>query len=223
MPTLPKCLEGTNGSDKDSVGNTLKATLEDPPSQGVGLKTANDRASVIDTWSTSKTITSNSHKLSNWASGGVRANWSDYKYKTFHSDADTFFKALFEEARVLSNAKFSRTDLFHGHVMWHKTDGLIVIFHAKEYPSDLESWKSTSGALADPKSASFTKHDADYAKRNVRYDFRSNSMSVVTTGLQNGSGQQALDESFNGDAEYVFDINYFPNECQGLNDKVFIA
>jgi hypothetical protein len=48
-------------------------------------------------------------------------------------------------------------------------------------------------------------------------------MSIVTTGLQNGSGQQTLDQSYGGKAKALFDINYFPNECNGINDKVFIA
>jgi hypothetical protein len=224
MP-LPKCLELTTGTDEGLVSAVLLSLMEDPPNAGGITMTKADRCASIDEMSTAKDkfVGKNYLRLSNWASQGASGDWANWQYMVFRSEPNLFFKALFTETKAKANAEFSRTDLFHGHVMWHQTDGLIVVFHAKEYPSDLESSKSSNGKLADTKSASFTKFDKNFTKRNIRYDFRTDSMSIVTTGLQNGFGQQTLDQSYGGKAKALFDINYFPNECNGINDKVFIA
>ncbi|WP_213981400.1 hypothetical protein [Sphingomonas sp. dw_22] len=224
LPTIPGCLQSAAGTDESRAASDLRAVLLNPAKQDGGVRSATDRATEINNLSSKNaTFTQNFLRLSNWASQGATGEFRDYSYCTFQSEADQFFKGVFEEARVTASAVFSRTDLFHGHVLWHKTDGLIVVFHAKEYPNDLETSKSGNGRVADPISASFDKYDANYGKRNIRYSFRSHTIAIVTQGLTNDIGQQTLDQTYGGSAAALFDLNYFPNECTGTNDKVFIA
>lgn len=49
---------------------------------------------------------------------------------------EVFFRALFEAAGFACGSKLSRFDLFHAHLFYNRTEGVLgMLFHAKEYPA----------------------------------------------------------------------------------------
>jgi hypothetical protein len=173
------------------------------------------------------------YKLHNWASGGS-------PHRRFTSEAVTsFFEDLFTTLSAVSlsltsgdkwwkggHVKLSRADLFHGHLIWDTSapfPDVLFLFHAKEYPSDIEESKSGHAKAID--SASYV----DFKATSPEFKFRCSIYSLRTDRLHilklsdNGSPYRSLvadpdlsksqnplriDQDDLGVC--VADVNYFP-------------
>lgn len=176
------------------------------------------------------------YKLHNWASGGA-------PFRRFKEDELTdFFEELFTTLVAVSLSlttgnspwwqgapvQLSRADLFHGHLIWDTSvpfADLLFLFHAKEYPSDIESTKAgfarhlESGVYKDFKTSS-----ADFKYRCSIYSLRLNRLYILKLS-DNGSPYRGfvanpdLSKTYNplridqdDLGECVADVNHFPND-----------
>ncbi|WP_437491572.1 hypothetical protein WME75_15875 [Sorangium sp. So ce1014] len=158
-------------------------------------------------------------RTNNWASGGAADPLTGLR--TLDDVAvRAFFIAVFEKVRVMTASRFSRADLFHGHInLWN--GDVIIVFHAKEYPSDLEPNKSQFAAQVEGIPA-FNRHDPAFRFRNAVYSFNRNAVDSLDTpnvgahpvyGALIRDGYTLAEEQM---GTPVAGINYFPGESPDL-------
>ncbi|MFY0529110.1 hypothetical protein ACN28I_40095 [Archangium gephyra] len=176
------------------------------------------------------------YKLHNWASGGS-------PFRRFKDDEITkYFEELFESlvgvsASLAANKDpwfegdsiaLNRADLFHGHLVYDTSAPLpdiLLLFHAKEYPSDIEEFKSNTAKLLEPQAYKEVKTSSKgYKYRCSIYSLRFNKLWILRLS-DNNSPYRSLVNDPNLNAhqnplridqddlgECVSDINYFPND-----------
>jgi len=160
----------------------------------------------------------------NWASGVSGCLEQDYREVT-DEGANTFFIALFNKVTDEIGANLSRNNLFHGHCMINTTvNDLRIVFHAFEYPSDLEAIKSEQASAIDTTVASFTRQTENFKYRNAVYSTALNQIiKIDMTGWEEGSEDHApfneagtiinhicFDQDKLGTLEAT--LNYFPKD-----------
>lgn len=176
------------------------------------------------------------YKLHNWASGGS-------PFRRFKDDELTdFFEGLFTTLAAVSLSltpgdspwwqgepvQLSRADLFHGHLIWDTSApfaDLLFLFHAKEYPSDIERTKAGFAKLLEPgRYKDFDTSSPEFKYRCSIYSLRLNRLYILKLS-DNGSPYRSfvaepdltvdenplrIDQDDLG--ECVADINHFPND-----------
>jgi hypothetical protein len=105
-------------------------------------------------------------RIVNW--GSVFANSSPWRF--MDSSCNDFYAQLFERiAKILPFIKLSPHDLFHAHVLTYEgaknTKEIALVFHAKEYPVDLEKAKNNYQREEEK----FTSKDDSFLHRNFVY------------------------------------------------------
>lgn len=148
------------------------------------------------------------YKTSNWASGITTHEFYRQKESTL------FFEYLFETVSGNTPAELSRSNLFHGHIVYNEDlNDILIVFHAFEYPSDIEDIKSNLAYHLEKKKK-FISSDKGFQWRNSFYSRNKNSLFIIENSLENISPliyeNITLDQSFFGKG--IFDINYFPSE-----------
>jgi hypothetical protein len=168
-------------------------------------------------------------KLENWASGNAPPF---YRYTS--STVTGWLSQLFAEVAVAAGHTLSRADLFHCHLVYDATGpDLLAIFHAKEYPDDIEPGKHAQAAGVDGGVVAFDTTSPAFASRNPIWSartgriyvphFRDNTNPYRTLLLEpdlNVPGNPLfLDAVVLGDC--IADINLFPRERVAPFQKIW--
>jgi len=179
-------------------------------------------------------------RLANWASGmgnlcRILTKYDLEACKTlFCTYADVLKKKWGQ--RYTIEQVFARNNLFHGHLGYNEAHkSFLLVFHACEYPKNLEENKSINAKAIEDWAAdacernsyfeSITNESSIYPFRNAVYSFSANRMWVLNyTRLVNHPYRHLLanpndetnnpitaDESLVTD-EQLGNVNYFPNE-----------
>ncbi len=166
------------------------------------------------------------YKVENWASGGE-------PFVRFKTQAVTaYVQALFDmvASRIATKSNvttvLSRNNLFHGHLVFEtfgQVPDVLLVFHAFEYPSDLEPDKSNHAQTLEPGVPGFTSQDPAFKWRNAIWSMRLNRIWLICgdkaspyrelldgTKLTTDGDPFVIDESKLG--ARIADVNIFPNE-----------
>lgn len=101
-------------------------------------------------------------RVLNWGSGGL----GGIPWRFSESLCNDFLISLTKSIRNhIPNIKLSPHDLFHAHMINYETQALALVFHAKEYPHDLEKAKN----YYQVESQKFYSFDRSFRDRNFVY------------------------------------------------------
>lgn len=162
-------------------------------------------------------------RTTNWAS----TSSSPAVYYLLNADITTHLSIIFENIASIYNADLQfmsivlcRNNLFHGHVLYNKElNDILIVFHAFEYPEDLEPQKSSQAKKIESGIAEFKSFEVDaFVWRNAIYSVNKNCIYISDINQEPYCSQLrigppcycTLDENKVG--ERLFDINYFPQE-----------
>lgn len=137
------------------------------------------------------------------------------------------FEVIFEKIASIYNSELKfmslvlcRNNLFHGHVRYNETlKDILIVFHAFEYPRDLEPLKSSQAKEIESGIDEYnSKAIAAFVWRNAIYSVNKNCVYIPNINqepycsqLKRGPAEYCtLDETKVGTR--FFDINYFPEE-----------
>lgn len=171
----------------------------------------------------------NELKVSSWGSGGGLGTFSGKLYRFKEVALTTYFGKLFDAVKAaVPNAKYSRNNFFHGHSVFDKVDGSVdsrIVFHAYEYPENLETTKSGQANEVEPSVAEFKDDKSDFYKRNVIWSMRSNTLLVPDYWDYLIVGEELSDFPYGGVVtpegcvmnqakigEEIIAFNFFPSE-----------
>jgi hypothetical protein len=147
-----------------------------------------------------------------------------------------FFQNIFHQIeKSFPDIKLDRVNLFHAHLMQTPNDYLLV-FHAFEYPMDLEPYKFELARKLNPQITPFTTNSKGYDRRNLIWSFTKNKIWRFDTSLKSKFNflirspayalypkevllGNALQENLFG--KNIADINYFPLEEKMLFLSLF--
>ncbi|QRO02060.1 hypothetical protein JRI60_25140 [Archangium violaceum] len=166
-------------------------------------------------------------KIENWASGGAPfARFTDQATTTY---IDSLFDSVASHlsARYGNKRVLSRNNFFHGHLVLETSGSspdLLLVFHAFEYPRDLEPTKCGFAGTLEPTVTSFRSSDAAYKWRNAIWSMRLNTIWLIhyadntnpyrellaDPDVSKAGNPLVLDESKLG--KCVADLNTFPKE-----------
>lgn len=171
-------------------------------------------------------------RLANWASGN---DPPFYRYRS--ATVTTWLGQLFAEVARIAGHALNRADLFHCHLVYDDqctlggTD-LLAIFHAKEYPHDIEAHKHGHAAGVDSGVVAFTTTTRAFASRNPIWSARTGRIYIPHfrnganpfVGLLGdpnvGAGNPLfLDATLLGDC--IADVSVFPREGVAPFQKVW--
>jgi hypothetical protein len=160
-------------------------------------------------------------KILSWASSGQ--NPRIFKNKVNND----FFQNIFQLIeKSFTDIKLDRVNLFHAHLV-QMADDFLLIFHAFEYPIDLEPYKFEMARKLNPQITSFTTNSKGYDRRNLIWSFTKNKIWRFDTSSKSKFNflvrspayalypkevllGNALQENLFG--KNIADINYFPAE-----------
>jgi hypothetical protein len=118
-------------------------------------------------------------KLKAWASGTGKAHI--FKEKALSN----YFKMLFKIIQSsFPKIKLNVANLFHGHILYDdKLPGgdIIIVFHAFEYPKDLEPYRFQKALEWNPKLKAFYSSDKAFLGRNLIFSLKKNKIWRVYT------------------------------------------
>ena len=121
-------------------------------------------------------------KVSSWGSGGGLGMFGGKLHRFKSAALTTFFEKVFNAVQAgIPGSRYSRNNLFHGHSVFDKVDGSVdfrIVFHAYEYPKNLEMTKSALALEVEPGVAAFDDGGAGFYKRNAIWSMRSNSIYI---------------------------------------------
>ncbi|MBF0315497.1 MAG: hypothetical protein HQK50_18895 [Oligoflexia bacterium] len=163
----------------------------------------------------------------NW--GSESAKGSAYRI----SEIENYLKKVFEEIKKLWGHEINPMDLFHGHMVLGKDGDLYVVFHAKEYPTDIDNKLSFARLVfgVDPKATRGWSYDhkvPGFSQRNIVLSIKNNKLRVVTERAPfwmndsqvitpDTSAAMTLAESDFG--KVIGSFNYLPG--YGISDQVY--
>lgn len=101
-----------------------------------------------------------------------------------------FFCMLFREVRDRTGHQLNKSDLWHGHLVQTRASGVCVVFHAKEYPKDVDVDRSSAN-----KSGNFSSEDDAYRWRNVLWRASDNTIYKIDAGVYRKSTQTLVHHS----------------------------
>lgn len=143
----------------EPIGANIDAGIREFPSQCL--------AAIADKDAAVSYIEDLPERLRAWGSDGL----SGQAWRFMHDDCNAFFFDLMRAIpTVRSQITLSPHDLFHGHIVSYgekrdHRERIAVIFHAKEYPSDLESTKNRYQLTREK----FSSRDKGFRARNFLY------------------------------------------------------
>jgi hypothetical protein len=167
------------------------------------------------------------NKVENWASGGAPfARFNELSVTTY---VDSLFGwvAAHLSSKYDGELVLSRNNLFHGHLVFETfgaSPDLLLVFHAFEYPGDLETAKSRFAMTLEPLVPFFNSSAPAYRWRNVLWSMRLNKLWFIHYEDNSNPYRDLLadpDVSKNGNPLFldesklgtrVADLNTFPNE-----------
>lgn len=151
-------------------------------------------------------------RILDWGSNGLSgAPWS-----FADSSCNKVYEKIFHEiATKIPKLLLSPHDLFHAHLIASKSD-LVMVFHAKEYPSDLEIVKN----YYQNDEEDFCSYSPEFEDRNFLFIQNGEQASLALVKNQ-GACEELFDEISPNtlseekvkakmeDGEFLGDINYF--------------
>ncbi len=173
--------------------------------------------------------------IKNWSSGNGQ------KPRRFNDSITNYFQELFLSIHNnFPDTKLNVLDLFHGHMIIDKRSNpndILIVFHSKEYPLDLEKRKNESALKEYPNIETFQTGTNSYLKRNYIWSLRKNKIWRINTSEETGfhnlikspiyefypelvSRANTAQENYLG--ETIRDINFFL-EHKGEKIKPFIT
>lgn len=167
------------------------------------------------------------NKVENWASGG--APFARFKELSVSTYLDSLFGwvAAHLSSKYGDKTVLSRNNLFHGHLVFEtfgSSPDVLLVFHAFEYPGDLEPLKSRFAMTLEPRVLPFNASDPAYRWRNAIWSMRLNRVWFIhyadnthpyrdllaDSDVSRSGNPLFLDESKLGTR--VADLNTFPSE-----------
>ncbi|WP_291578384.1 hypothetical protein [Clostridium sp. UBA6640] len=173
--------------------------------------------------------------IKSWSSGNGE------KPRRFNDDISNYLEALFKAINInFPDTKLNLIDLFHGHMVIdesYSNGDVLIIFHSKEYPSNLEKQKTDIAIKEDSKLQLFDTKNGVYKKRNYIWSLRKNKIWRIDTSEESGfcnlvkspiydfcpeevMEANAAQESYLG--KTICDINYFI-DYNGAEVKPFVT
>lgn len=167
-------------------------------------------------------------RLRDWGSNGL----DGHAWKYSDDNCNNFFMDLFASIAIAFPAiKLTPHDLFHGHLMKHGNDELAAVFHAKEYPADVEVIKNNYQIPSE----SFVSTDDEFDQRNFLFlnqdlfliENRGPCASYFDETQINSLCETRIAEGLE-DAKTLGDVNLFMpaslsrikyNFCSGINPE----
>lgn len=164
-------------------------------------------------------------KILSWASSGQNP-------RIFKNQVNNdFFQNIFHRIeKSFPEITLNRINLFHAHLI-QTPDDFLLVFHAFEYPRDLEPYKFEVAKKLNPQTTSFTTKSKGYDRRNLIWSllknkiwrFDTSSKSKFNFLIRSAAYELYPKEVLLGNAlqENLFginiaDINYFPLEEKRL-------
>jgi hypothetical protein len=168
------------------------------------------------------------YKVENWASGG--APFRRFKKGALTEYVDELFAMV---AGILASVTgeppekiVRRHDLFHGH--WVFSDAakdILIVFHAKEYPENLEQFKALAAkALEGANYAAFASADRRFKLRCPIWSMKQNKLFSTDFSAADNPYRELLDSTDLGNRDNplllsqtnlgvcIADVNCFSNE-----------
>lgn len=151
-------------------------------------------------------------RIINWGSGG----FGGIPWQFSNQDCNRILIEIFEKiTHKIIGLKLSPHDLFHGHVISF-TQGIAIVFHAKEYPKDIEYIKNQYQVVDEI----FYSRDNCFKKRNFIFYSDNNENGVYLINNNNMCAELFSDYKINtldenllidkiNNAKLVGDINVF--------------
>ncbi len=173
--------------------------------------------------------------IKSWSSGNGE------KPRRFNDDITNYLEGLFKAINInFPDTKLNLIDLFHGHMVIdesYSNGDVLIIFHSKEYPSNLEKQKTDIAIKEDPKLQLFDTKNGEYKKRNYIWSLHKNKIWRIDTSEDSGfcnlvkspiydfcpeevMEANAAQESYLG--KTICDINYFV-DYKGVEIKPFVT
>jgi hypothetical protein len=101
-----------------------------------------------------------------------------------------FFCILFRNVSAVTGHRLHKSDLWHGHLVQTRSGGVCIVFHAKEYPRDVDVDRSSAN-----KSGNFSSEDDAYRWRNVVWKASDNRIYKIDAGVYKKSTQTLVHHS----------------------------
>ena len=121
-------------------------------------------------------------KVSSWGSGGGLGIFGGKLYRFKNQAVTTSFGSLFDAVKQeIPGAEYSRNNFFHGHSVFDKVDGSVdfrIVFHAYEYPGNIEATKSRLAKEVEPAVEEFTDGKKEFYQRNAIWSMRNNTIYI---------------------------------------------
>ena len=166
-----------------------------------------------------------------WFSGGNDKNYRLPKSDSFGNYFKTLFSKITEAAIPWNPTVLSRSDLFHGHMIYHRgLKDLLIVFHAKEYPRENPSLCAGCSmrklfdffGLHLPAQIKTQPASDSYLRRNFVISLgqgklcgantRVRAFAALAQGQGDGSTLDAAKASDLGKAGEIMNINFFASE-----------
>lgn len=173
--------------------------------------------------------------IKKWSSGNGE------KPRRFDEEITNYLEELFKVInKSFPDTELNLIDLFHGHIVMDESyynKDILIIFHSKEYPSNLEKQKTEMAIKEQPALQLFdTKNDV-YKKRNYIWSLRKNKIwridtredsefcNLVKSPIYDFCPEEvmeanAMQEAYLG--KNICDINYF-RDYKGSKIKPFVT
>lgn len=160
--------------------------------------------------------------IKKWSSGNGE------KPRRFNEDITNYLEELFKAInKSFPDTELNLIDLFHGHMVMDESyynKDILIIFHSKEYPSNLEKQKTEMAIKEESALKLFDTKNEVYKKRNYIWSLRKNKIWRIDTSKDSGfcnlvkspiydfcpeevMEANAMQEAYLG--QNICDINYF--------------
>jgi hypothetical protein len=147
--------------------------------------------------------------LLNWSSGGRLRTPRTFKEDAWNSWLIGIFQDL---THSFPDIRLNLLDLFHGHIVWNaEFQEAFIIFHSKEYPSDLDPFHTQRALEFEPSLETFESSDQNFARRNLIWSFHRGVIWRLNTGKQ--SPLSEIIAGAEGSLEKI--ANTLPEGCFG--------
>lgn len=122
-------------------------------------------------------------RIDHWKSGGN--NFRRFHNQEISQYLEKVFHHLVQKSREQGQKiSINRSDLYHGHMIYdQRAKDILIIFHAKEYPMDLEYFKAHACATSLGE-AVFYSTDSSYKKRNFLFSLGENFLWNIDTSVE---------------------------------------
>jgi|GEM_PF-1044795 hypothetical protein len=170
-----------------------------------------------------------------WFSGGNDKNYRVPKNKGVGTYFEELFIKITESAIPWNPTVLSRSDLFHGHLIYHrKLKDLLIVFHAKEYPRenpslgsgfsmrrlfDLFNLHLSAQVKTQPPTDSYLRRNFLISLRQRKLcgvNTRNRAFAPLAQNQGDGSTLDSVKASDLGKLGEIMNINFFASEGSPL-------